>query len=45
MTVVLTPIDGSPRALHAVPWSETLAGPGGTVVLLRVMPADAIPSA
>jgi nucleotide-binding universal stress UspA family protein len=38
MTVVLAPVDGSTRALHAVPWAEKLAGPDGTVVLLRVVP-------
>jgi nucleotide-binding universal stress UspA family protein len=40
MTVVLAPIDGSTRALRAVPWAEKLAGPEGTVVLLRVVPAQ-----
>jgi nucleotide-binding universal stress UspA family protein len=40
MTVVLTPIDGSARALHAVPWAARLAGPGGKVVLLRVVPSQ-----
>ena len=40
MSVVLTPIDGSPRALRAVPWAVKLAGPDGTVVLLRVVPAQ-----
>jgi nucleotide-binding universal stress UspA family protein len=38
MTVVLAPVDGSTRALHAVPWAAKLAGPVGTVVLLRVVP-------
>jgi nucleotide-binding universal stress UspA family protein len=38
MTVVLAPVDGSARALRAVPWAAKLAGPGGTVVLLRVVP-------
>src|SRR3954468_3968303 len=38
MTVVLAPIDGSPRALRAVPWAAKLAGRDGTVVLLRVVP-------
>jgi nucleotide-binding universal stress UspA family protein len=38
MSVVLTPIDGSERALRAVPWAAMLAGSGGTVVLLRVIP-------
>jgi nucleotide-binding universal stress UspA family protein len=38
MTVVLAPVDGSTRALHAVPWAAKLAGPDGTVVLLRVVP-------
>src|SRR3712207_4548473 len=38
MTVVLVPVDGSTRALRAVPWAEKLAGPDGTVVLLRVIP-------
>ena len=38
MTVVLAPVDGSTRALRAVPWAEKLAGPDGTVVLLRVVP-------
>ena len=39
MTVVLTPIDGSARALRAVPWAAKLAGSGGTILLLRVIPA------
>src|SRR5918998_5480543 len=38
MAVVLAPVDGSARALRAVPWAAKLAGPGGTVVLLRVVP-------
>ena len=38
MTVVLAPVDGSTRALRAVPWAAKLAGPDGTVVLLRVVP-------
>ncbi len=38
MTVVLAPVDGSTRALRAVPWAEKLAGPDGTVILLRVIP-------
>jgi nucleotide-binding universal stress UspA family protein len=38
MTVVLAPVDGSLRALRAVPWAAKLAGPDGTVVLLRVVP-------
>ena len=38
MTVVLAPVDGSTRALRAVPWAAKLAGAGGTVVLLRVVP-------
>jgi nucleotide-binding universal stress UspA family protein len=38
MSVVLAPVDGSTRALRAVPWAAKLAGPGGTVVLLRVVP-------
>jgi nucleotide-binding universal stress UspA family protein len=38
MTVVLAPVDGSIRALRAVPWAAKLAGPHGTVVLLRVVP-------
>lgn len=38
MTVVLTPIDGSARALRAVPWAARLAGKEGSVVLLRVVP-------
>src|SRR5947207_14956075 len=38
MPVVLAPIDGSARALAAVPWAAKLAGDGGTVVLLRVRP-------
>jgi nucleotide-binding universal stress UspA family protein len=38
MTVVLAPVDGSTRALHAVLWAAKLAGPDGTVVLLRVVP-------
>ena len=40
MTVVLAPVDGSARALRAVPWAAKLAGPDGTVVLLRVVPAQ-----
>ena len=40
MTVVLAPVDGSTRALRAVPWAEKLAGPDGTVILLRVVPAQ-----
>ena len=40
MTVVLTPIDGSARALHAVPWAAKLAGPQGTVLLFRVIPPE-----
>ena len=40
MAVVLAPVDGSSRALRAVPWAAKLAGPGGTVVLLRVIPAQ-----
>src|SRR5262245_50144047 len=39
MTVVLTPIDGSERALRAAPWAAMLAGSGGTVILLAVRPA------
>ena len=39
MTAVLAPIDGSTRALRAVPWAAKLAGPAGAVVLLRVVPA------
>jgi nucleotide-binding universal stress UspA family protein len=38
MTVVLAPVDGSTRALRAVPWAEKFAGPDGTVILLRVVP-------
>ena len=38
MAVVLAPIDGSELALRAVPWAAKLAGPQGTVVLLRVIP-------
>jgi nucleotide-binding universal stress UspA family protein len=38
MTVVLAPVDGSVRALRAVPWAAKLAGPSGTVVLLRAVP-------
>src|SRR5687767_13550445 len=38
MTVVLAPVDGSIRALRAVPWAAKLAGQDGTVVLLRVIP-------
>ena len=38
MTVVLAPVDGSARALRAVPWAAKLAGPDGTVVLLRAIP-------
>jgi len=40
MSVVLAPIDGSARALRAVHWAEKLAGPDGTVILLRVVPAQ-----
>src|SRR5215216_1377034 len=40
MTVVLAPVDGWTRALRAVPGAEKLAGPEGTVVLLRVVPAQ-----
>ncbi len=40
MTVVLAPVDGSARALRAVPWAAKLAGAEGTVVLLRVVPAQ-----
>jgi nucleotide-binding universal stress UspA family protein len=40
MTVVLTPIDGSARALHAVPWAAKLAGSRGTVILFRVIPPE-----
>ena len=39
MTAVLAPIDGSARALRAVPWAAKLAEPAGLVVLLRVVPA------
>jgi nucleotide-binding universal stress UspA family protein len=38
MTVVLAPVDGSKRSLRAVPWAAKLAGPSGTVVLVRVVP-------
>ena len=31
MTVVLAPVDGSTRALRAVPWAAKLAGSRGTV--------------
>ncbi len=41
MAVVLTPIDGSELALGAVPLAATLAGPAGTVMLLRVIPPHA----
>ncbi|MBW3632508.1 MAG: universal stress protein, partial [Chloroflexi bacterium] len=40
MTVVLVPVDGSVRALRAIPWAAKLAGPDGAVVLLRVVPAQ-----
>lgn len=40
MTVVLAPIDGSARALVAVPWAAKLAGPEGTVVLFRAIPPE-----
>jgi nucleotide-binding universal stress UspA family protein len=40
MTVVIAPIDGSALALRAVPWAARLAGPGGTVVLVRAIPAE-----
>ena len=40
MTVILAPVDGSVRALRAVPWAAKLAGADGTVVLLRVVPAQ-----
>jgi nucleotide-binding universal stress UspA family protein len=35
---VLIPLDGSPLAEHAIPFGRALAGPGGTVVFLEVMP-------
>jgi nucleotide-binding universal stress UspA family protein len=38
VAVVLAPVDGSNRALRAVPWAEKFAGPDGTVILLRVVP-------
>jgi nucleotide-binding universal stress UspA family protein len=38
MTIVLAPVDGSARALRAMPWAAKLAGSSGTVVLLRVVP-------
>src|SRR5262245_44451765 len=40
MPVVLVPVDGSARALHAVPWASTLTRLGGTVVLLRAIPTE-----
>jgi nucleotide-binding universal stress UspA family protein len=40
MTVVLVPIDGSDRALRAVPWAAKLVGPDGKILLLRVVPAQ-----
>jgi nucleotide-binding universal stress UspA family protein len=40
MSVVLAPIDGSARALHAVPWAARLAGRDGTVVLFRAVPPE-----
>jgi nucleotide-binding universal stress UspA family protein len=40
MSVVLAPVDGTARALRAVPWAAKLAGDDGTVVLLRVVPAQ-----
>ena len=40
MTIVLAPVDGSARALRAVPWTAKLAGADGIVVLLRVVPAQ-----
>jgi nucleotide-binding universal stress UspA family protein len=40
MPTVLAPIDGSDLALRAVPWAAALAGAGGTVVLLRVVPGE-----
>lgn len=40
MTVVLAPIDGSARALRAVPWAARLAGSGGSVVLVRAIPPE-----
>jgi nucleotide-binding universal stress UspA family protein len=38
MAVVLTPIDGSTRALRAVPWAAQLAGADGLVILMRAIP-------
>lgn len=38
MAVVLAPIDGSTRALRAVPWAARLAGPDGLVILMRAIP-------
>jgi len=38
MAVVLAPIDGSVRALRAVPWAARLAGPDGLVILMRAIP-------
>lgn len=38
MAVVLAPIDGSARALRAVPWAARLAGPDGLVILMRAIP-------
>lgn len=38
MAVVLAPIDGSARALRAVPWAARLAGPDGLVILVRAIP-------
>lgn len=40
MTTVLVPIDGSARALSAVPWAGRLAGADGRVLLLRAVPAE-----
>src|SRR5688500_9510686 len=40
MTVVLAPVDGSARALRAVHWAAKFAGLDGTVLLLRVVPAQ-----
>jgi nucleotide-binding universal stress UspA family protein len=40
MPVVLAPLDGSARALHAVPWAAKLAGSGGIVLLLRAIPTE-----
>jgi nucleotide-binding universal stress UspA family protein len=36
---ILVPLDGSPRAEHALPHAERLLASGGQLVLLRVVPS------